>query len=223
MNFLHTKAVVLLAALTLSGAATANDDFWVGLKAGTLGYGVEGSWRPIGWLDVRAGANFYDYDDTGSQAGVNYDATLALDTYYLTGNFSFPLSPFRMTLGAFANNNEVQMVSQAMPFYQLGDNVIPYLPAEVGSLTSVTSFDGVSPYIGGGFDFSVMDRLGLSLDFGVLWQGEPKVSLTSDGALALINDPGFLGDLEAERLELEEEVKDLKAYPVISIGFNFNF
>lgn len=115
------------------------------------------------------------------------------------------------------------MVSQAMPSYQLGDNTAPYLPAEVGSLKSVTSFDGVSPYLGGGFDFSIMDRLGMSFDFGVLWQGEPKVSLTADGALALINDPGFLGDLEAERLELEEEVKDLKAYPVISIGFNFNF
>ncbi len=68
-----------------------------------------------------------------------------------------------------------------------------------------------------------MDRLGLSLDFGVLWQGEPTVTMTSDGALALINDPGFMQDLEDERLELEDELKDLKAYPVISIGFTFNF
>ncbi|MDA0679831.1 MAG: hypothetical protein O3A13_07680 [Proteobacteria bacterium] len=223
MKFLRLKSVVLLGVLTICGTASANDDFWVGIKAGTLGFGVEGSWQPIGWLDLRAGINFYDYDDTGSQAGINYDATLALDTYYLTGNLKFPASPFRMTLGAFTNNNEVRMASKAMPSYQLGSNSTPYLPADVGTLTSVASFDGVSPYIGGGFDFSIMNRLGLSLDFGVLWQGEPIVSLASDGALALISDPGFLADLEAERLQLEDELKDLKAYPVVSIGFNFNF
>jgi len=222
MKFLHLKSAVLLAALALAGNASANDDFWVGLKAGTLGYGAEVSWRPIGWLDIRTGANFFDYEDTGSQAGINYDGTLALDTLYLTGSFRFPLSPFRLTAGAVSNKNEVRLVSQAMPSYDLGGTQ-GYLPAEVGTLRSVTSFDSVSPYVGAGFDFSVMDRLGLSLDFGVLWQGEPQVSLTSDGLLALIEDPGFLADLESERQELENELEDLKAYPVISIGFNFNF
>ncbi len=222
MKFLHLKSAVLLVALTLAGNASANDDFWVGLKAGTLGYGAEVSWRPIGWLDIRAGANFFDYEDTGSQAGINYDGTLALDTLYLTGNFRFPLSPFRLTAGAVSNNNEVRLVSQAMPTYELGGTQ-GYLPAEVGTLQSVTSFDGVSPYLGAGFDFTLMDRLGLSLDFGILLQGEPQVSLTSDGSLALIVDPGFLADLESERQELENELEDMKAYPVISIGFNFNF
>jgi hypothetical protein len=222
MNFLRTKTIVLLGALTLCTAASANDDFWVGVKAGTLGYGAEAAWKPLEWLDVRAGANFYDYNDAGAQAGINYDGTLALDTIYVTGNFRFLLSPFRLTAGAFMNSNEVRLVSQPMPSYDLGSTQ-GYLPAEVGSLQSVASFSDVSPYLGAGYDFSVMDRLGLSLDFGVLWQGEPTVSMTSDGALALINDPGFLADLEAERLELEDELKNMKAYPVISIGFSFNF
>ncbi len=216
------KGILVLAALAFSGTASANDNFWVGVKAGTLGFGAEASWRPIEWLDVRAGANFYDYDTVKSQVGITYDATLALDTYYVTGNFRFPLSPFRLTAGAFSNGNEVRMASQPAPGYDIG-NTIGYLPDEVGTLQSVTSFDSIAPYIGAGFDFSVLDRLGLSLDFGVLLQGEPQVSLTADGSLALIQDPGFLADLEAERSELENELKDLKAYPVISIGFNFNF
>jgi hypothetical protein len=222
MQFHRTKGILLLAILALSSAASANDNFWMGVKAGTLGFGIEGSWRPIEWLDVRAGANRYDYDDSGSQAGINYDATLQLDTYYVTGNFRFPLSPFRLTAGAYSNGNEVRMVSQSAPSFDIG-NTIGYLPADVGSLQSVTSFDSVSPYIGAGFDFTLMDRLGLSFDFGVLLQGSPRVSLTADGALAQINDPGFMADLEAERSELEDELKVLKAYPVVSIGFNFNF
>ena len=217
----RARTAIILAAMTMAGTASANDNFWFGLKAGTLGFGAEAAWRPIEWLDVRVGKNFYDYDDSGAQAGVNYDATLKLNTYYLTGNFRFPLSPFRLTAGAFGNDNEVRMVSQDVSSYYIGDSSIPYLPDEVGTLQSVTSFDSISPYVGAGFDFDVFDRLGLSLDFGVLWQGDPIVTLTADGLLA--SDPGFMADLEAERQQLENEVEDLKAYPVVSIGFNFNF
>lgn len=220
MKFQRNYAL-LAFGLLLTSAASANDDVWFGLKAGTLGFGAELAWRPVEWLDLRAGGNFFDYDDEGAQAGINYDATLSLNTYYVTGNFRFPLSPLRLTAGAFANNNEVRMVSQDMTSYYLGDNELPYLPDEVGTLSSVTSFDSVAPYLGAGFDFDLFDRLGLSLDFGVLWQGDPLVSMTATGLLA--QDPGFMADLEAERQQLENEVEDFKAYPVVSIGFNFNF
>jgi hypothetical protein len=39
----------------------------------------------------------------------------------------------------------------------------------------------------------------------------------------LENDPDFILALDAERQQLESEVEDFKAYPVVSIGFNFNF
>lgn len=223
MKFLRMKAVVLVTALALSGAASANDDFWVGVKAGTLGLGAEVSWRPLKWLDVRAGGNFFDYKESISQSGVNYDATLALKTYYVTGNFRFPLSPFRVTVGAFQNNNELQLVSRDAGAFLIGNNPTPYTAADVGTLRSVASFDSVAPYLGGGFDFSFMDRLGLSLDFGVLWQGSPTITLTSDGLLGAAADAGYLADIERERQQLMNEVKDLKAYPVISVGFNMNF
>ena len=80
-------------ALVASSGAVADNNFGVGVKAGTLGAGIEGTWRPVPYLDVRVGTNFFDYDDTGTQAGVNYDATLSLDTIYATANFHFPLSP----------------------------------------------------------------------------------------------------------------------------------
>ncbi len=221
MKFLHTKFVVLITALTLSGTASANDNLWFGVKAGTLGFGGEVAWRPIEWLDLRAGANFYDYDESGGQAGIDYDGTLSLNTYYLTGNFRFPLSPFRLTVGAHANNNEVQLVSQDMASYMVGNNPIPYTPTEVGTLRSTASFDSIAPYLGAGFDFDILDRLGLSLDFGVLLQGEPTIAMTADGLLG--SDPAFLTDLNAEIAELQGEVSNLKAYPVVSIGLNFNF
>jgi hypothetical protein len=45
--------------------------------------------------------------------------------------------------------------------------------------------------------------------------------MTADGLLG--SDPAFLADLNAEIAEVQDEVENLKAYPAISIGFNFNF
>ena len=227
MKTYFAKTVVMTAILLFgSNAIAENNNFWVGVKAGTLGFGLEGAWRPLPWLDVRAGANQFSYDDTGSQAGVNYDGNLDLNTFYAATNFRFPLSPFRMTVGVYSNGNEVELISQDMPAYVIGDDPIPYLPTEVGTLRSSATFESVAPYLGAGFDFEIANRFGIALDFGVLWQGAPIVTLTSDGTLA--SDPGAVGDqfraaLETERLQLEKEVEDYKAYPVVSLGFNFNF
>ena len=126
-----------------------------------------------------------------------------------------------MTLGAYSNGNEVQISSLPAASYLIGDNPLPFTAAEVGTVRSTISFDSVAPYVGAGFDFNVAGRLGLALDFGILLQGTPIVAATADGLLAL--DPGFLAELELERQQLENEASSLKAYPVISIGFNFNF
>lgn len=224
MNTFFARAAALSVIMLMSSNTMADDDFWLGVKAGTLGLGVEASWRPIPWFDVRAGMNRFDYDDSGSQSGVNYDGTLTLDTLYATANFRFPLSPFRLTVGGYNNGNEVALVSQDMGTFDIGG--LPYDGSDVGTLTSAATFEDVAPYLGAGFDFTLAGRLGLALDFGVLWQGEPIVTLVSDGPLA--SDPGPFGDefraaLETERLELEDEVKNLKAYPVVSLGFHVNF
>ena len=214
-----------IALLTLVVCNTASADFGVGLKAGTLGIGLEGRWSPLPWLDFRLGANSFEYDDDGSQAGVNYDATFSLDTYYATGNFRSPLSPFRVTAGVVSNGNEFGMTSQdtgGLPF-QIGDEI--FNPADVGNLQSVTSFDSTAPYLGVGYDFEIFGKVGLNLDFGVLWQGEPTVTLVATGlesAPQAIQD-SLTTQLENERLELEDKMNDFKAWPVVSLGFVYNF
>jgi hypothetical protein len=223
MKFTNLKAVLATAALCASGAANA--DFGVGVKAGTLGLGIEGRWAPIPWFDLRVGANQFDYQRNGSQAGIEYDATLALDNYYLTGNFKFPLSPFRVTVGAFSNGNEFQMMSQDTGGVPIDIGGIPFDPADVGQLQSTTSFDKTSPYLGFGFDFEVFGKVGLNLDLGVLWQGDPIVTLEATGLetapplVQLLLEPA----LEIERQQLEDEMSDYKAWPVISLSFVYNF
>ena len=176
----------MLAAIALLASGTAAADFGVGIK------------------------------DDGGYSGINYDATLALDSAYLTGNFKFPLSPFRFTVGAFSNGNEMQMAS-----------VDPLDGSWGGAtgLTSVTSFSSTAPYAGVGFDFEVFGKAGLNLDFGVLWQGDPNVTLdiTNFDSLSPAEQALLAPRLEQERLEIEDDFSDLKAWPVVSLGFVYNF
>jgi len=219
MNTMRNIIFTVLAAAPFASAANADDNLWLGVKAGTLGIGIEATWRPIPWLDLRLGADRYDYDDTGLQAGVGYNTELSLDTYHATASFRFPLSPMRLTAGAYVNNNELNLASQDAPTFDIGGT--QFTSADVGTLRSETYFEGTAPYLGVGFDFELFGKVGLNLDFGVLWQGDATVSLEADGLLS--NDPIFLDALESERQELEAEVDDYKAWPVVSIGFNFNF
>lgn len=213
---------ILIAILVFglaSSVASADDDLWLGVKAGTLGLGVEASWRPIPYLDLRAGVNGFSFDENRSEAGIDYRADADLFSVFATANFRVPLSPFRVTAGVFNNGNELSLVSLDSSTYQVGSQT--YTAEEVGTLRAGASFEDWAPYAGIGFDFRVFDTVGLHLDAGVLGQGSPIVSLTADGTAA--SDPQFQQQLEAERVELQRSVDDYEYYPVISLGFSFNF
>jgi hypothetical protein len=223
MNKSIIKAALIALALTSCG--TVNADLGVGMKAGTLGLGIEGRWSPLPWLDIRAGMNRYDFEDSGTQANVDYDGVLAMDNYFLTGNFRFPLSPFRVTAGAYSNGNELQLVSQDTSGEDFTIGGIPFSPDDVGTLHSNTSFDDIAPYFGVGYDFELFGKVGLNLDFGVLWQGEPTVTLDATGLDTAPPDVQRILELalEAERRALEDEISDYKAWPVVSLSFVYNF
>ena len=219
MKSLMVRASYVALVLAASGTALADNNFGIGVKAGTLGIGLEGMWRPLPLVDFRLGANAYVYDYDGTQAGVNYDATLDLDTVYATVNFKFPVSPFRITVGAYSNGNELNLTSAETGSYDIGGTT--FTSADIGILSSDTTFSGTAPYLGFGFDFTLARKVGLNMDFGVLWQGDPEVSMNATGLLA--NDPTFLAAVETERLQLQDDLSSAKAWPVLSLGFVFNF
>ena len=218
MNKLRCHVVVVALGALFSQSAIAEDNLWFGVKAGTLGLGLEATWRPIPYLDLRAGLNKFDYDISGSQAGINYQSDLKLDSMYVTANFRVPLNPLRFTVGVFSNSNELSMVSQGA-ISNVGGAT--YLPSEIGTLRSTTSFESTAPYLGIGFDFRAFNKVGINLDSGFLWQDSPIVTLTSDGTLS--GDPTFDAALEMERQDLENALEEFKVYPVISLGFAVNF
>ena len=138
MCIFRSRLGLLLPLLLAAGTASADNNFGIGVKAGTLGLGLEASWQPLPYLELRVGANSYDYADNGSQAGINYDATLALESYYGTASFHFPISPMRVTAGIYSNGNELLMLNEDLQDKNIGGIVYP--GTDIGTLQSTTSF-----------------------------------------------------------------------------------
>lgn len=226
MNIYGRTASAILLASLLIGAAQADDsNFGVGVKVGTLGLGLEGRWAPLPFMDLRLGGNSYDLSVDDDYAGIDYSGSLDLQTFYLTANLKFPLSPFRFTVGAFSNGNELVIASDEPGDFNIGGDF--YLGGtEIESVYSTTSFDSVAPYAGIGFDFELFGKAGLNFDLGVLWQGEPMVALAASGPAAEPGHPLYdtlQSSLAAEQADLEDDISSFKAYPVVSLAFVYNF
>lgn len=207
------------AALALLAGSAVADDLAFGVRAGTLGVGMEGRWNALPWLDIRGGLNGFDYHEDGSQAGINYDGTLRLRSLQITANAHLPRSPLRLTGGIVLNDNELRMKSEDNAVYDIGGET--YSAAEAGTLRARAAFNWLAPYVGLGYDLDLAGRWGLNLDVGLLYQGDPSVTLTSNGQLR--DDSAFIDALERERRELADDVDDLNTYPVAALAFYFNF
>lgn len=219
MKTLRIPAALALLGLFAALPAQADDNLWFGVRAGTLGLGVEATWRPVPYLDLRGGLNRFSFDDDGSEAGINYDGEFDLDTWYATLNLRAPMTPFRLTAGYFWNNNEVSLTSRDGSTIEVGGVVYPI--EQVGTLSGAVTFDSGAPYAGVGMDFRVFNTAAISLDLGVFFQGEPQVGLAASGPIA--SDPTFQENLETERQELEADLEDYDLYPVAMLGFHWNF
>jgi hypothetical protein len=55
----------------------------------------------------------------------------------------------------------------------------------------------------------------MSFDIGVMMHGSPTAKLSAPGVP--------VGDIAAEEAQLNDEIKDLKYWPVVSLGIGYTF
>lgn len=211
-----TTAGVLLAAPMVS---SATGSVGVGVKAGSLGAGVEVSYPISSMLTVGVGINKYSKSWDTTADGVDYQGDLNLQTISLLANFHPFSGSFHLTAGAMINNNEVKMEADPSTSYDIGGTT--YTLSQVGTLSGKVNFNKVAPYAGFGWGTSSDSGIGFTLDIGVLMQGKPNVDFDATGTLA--SDPGFQADLKQEEANAEDDIKDFTMYPVISAGIDIRF
>lgn len=204
----------------------ARERFGFGIHAGTLGVGGHLNYELTDWMYVSGEMNGFAFSMDTDVDGVNYDGDLSL----LSGGLTLNLRPFhdvrilrgfRLTGGGLFVDNSLEVeASSPGDVINIGD-APAYTLTAADRLTGRAEFSNLSPYVGPGWDwtFGKDRRFAISLDAGILFTGNPDVSLTPNGAL-LTQIPQ--AEFDKELNSFREDIKDLKYYPVVKLSFTWN-
>ncbi|HUQ51037.1 MAG TPA: hypothetical protein VM692_02370 [Gammaproteobacteria bacterium] len=211
---------ITFGLLVLPASAALAEGHSIGLKVGAFGLGAEYTHELTDRLAVRGALYGSQLGFDVEESGIEYQADVVWDS--LTAGIDFhPLkSALRLSLGIMKNDNALELVSRPTTNQTIGDTT--YTPAQIGTLTGSLHFDDTAPFAGLGWDWSRDARLfGMSLDIGVVNQGDAVVTLRGNGNL--LGNPAFEQDINAEAAELAAEGSDFDLVPFLSVGFQFRF
>ena len=209
-------AAALAAGLLLPGLAAAQGPA-IAARAGTFGVGGEATLDVNRHLGFRAGLGFIPVQPTGSLGDVDYRikppstlTNLGADVYPFGGHFRLS--------GGLLLQHDVTMEGKGTGTYEF--NNVTYSASEAGAIDGRVDWGSTAPYATLGFS-GRGKGLGLSLDLGAAFLGEPALELTSTGG-TLSGNATFQQNLKAEQDRAQKDAgKYLKILPVLSLGLRF--
>lgn len=204
-----------LALLTLAAlAAPASAQLSLAPRVGTLGLGVDVGLGLAPVVTARAGVGFIPVEPRGTFDGVDYQVsipgavTMGLDLH--PGG-----SGFRLSGGVMIQAGDLSFEGTPAEAVEIGDET--YTPEEVGTVHGEVSSADVAPFVTLGFGKHGQPGIGLFLDLGVAFLGDPAVSLSGDGGLA--GDPDLEDDFRAEAERVQEDIEVYgRFYPIVNLG-----
>ncbi len=208
-----------LALLVLPAPIALAEGHAVGLKVGALGFGAEYTHEFTERIAARGGIYGSKIGVDVEESDITYEGDVVWDSIVAGIDFHPLKSPLRLSAGFMQNDNRVELVSRPTAPQTVGDTT--YTPAQIGTLTGGIGFDDTATFLGLGWDWSRdKDLFGMSLDLGVLDQGDPNVVLRGSGTL--LGNPAFEQDIIDETLQIEDDA-DVDLVPFLSVGFQFRF
>ena len=230
MKYRHTFYHLMLAVLILFVSAPVSnaeegEGIGLGVKAGTLGLGVEVSTSLIDNTRLRGGFNYITYSFDSTISDINYDFETEFNSFSLVFDWHPFANSFFLSGGAYFNNNTISVEGS------VDDG---FFPSSINRFVSVTDlvtisgdveFQPVAPYVGIGWRSNNGEQgWGLALDLGVLFQGAPDVTNLQVNAPVDVNDVlevrAFLNEQEEE---IEDDLNAFQYYPVVSLMLTYNF
>ena len=227
--------IVPLSLLVLSFNAEAVE-IGVGVKAGTIGGGVEISVALTQTVNARVSLTSMDVDDetetieigdAGSTADI--DAVLGLDfgaTALLFDWYVFD-GTFHLTAGFMKNDTKLSFSGSLLNGVILDGQALD--PSDIngdigGSISLGESFQ---PYLGVGWGRKAGDGGGLALtaEIGVALL-DPKADLTADvniGGTNGLDQAELDARIKSAESDANDDLSQLEAWPVITIGLNYGF
>lgn len=220
MNRVVAAGAIIGVCALLHTTNAAAEGPSLGINAGSLGAGANIGWAVSERINLRLGANQLNYDFKQTIDQIEYDNELALKNVSLLLDWHPFKGVFYVSTGVVNNRNALNLKATPNQSVQIGDTV--YTPSQVGELTGKVAFKKYAPYLGIGFGKRPATKgFGANLDIGVMYQGEPEVSLNASGSFA--NDPTFRAELAKEQARAQEDISSYRYYPVVNLSLMYRF
>jgi hypothetical protein len=196
-----------LAVSAQAGNAVADVDVHVS----TLGVGLGVAFPVSNSVDARIGFNqfsksFSTTTTNTTAAGttnINYIGNLKLSTIDLLADWHPFNGMTHLTAGLMYNNNKFEATGVDQ--------------TTGASVNATVNFNKMAPYLGFGWSGQAKNTgWSFKSDFGVLFQGAPTATLTTNNAV-------LAATLASEQATLNDKLKNFKYYPVVSIGIGYAF
>ena len=213
------SVLVSMFLFTAISTAQAEEGVGLGVKAGTLGGGVELSASLIENTRIRGGFNYFTFSFDSTISDINYDFETDFNSLSLVLDWHPFGNSFFLSGGAYFNNNSISVDGT------VDDKIISSEISRLVSISGDVEFQPVAPYAGLGWRSNNAETgWGVAFDIGVLFQGAPDVTrlrLNAPVDVTSIADvKGFLAEQEEE---IEDDLSWFQYYPVASLMLTYNF
>ena len=193
----------------------------------TLGLGGQVVRKIVPQLNARVGVNAFGFGFDLEETDIDYDADLNLfNVSTILDYHPAKGSGFKLGGGLVFANNNIEGTSTTDQTIEIGDR--EFSADQLGSVDAdIEITRDVAPYLGIGWGNAVGEGKGLGFWFnaGVIFGGSPEIEVSpniSDGVseevVAEINEAA-----EQEEEDLEDELDFISIYPVVSLGFSYQF
>jgi len=216
----------------------------IGLRASTLGAGVELEYPINHFIRGRLLYNRLDVDFEQKLSGIEYDVDLDLQSYGLILDLHPFAGSLRLSAGAMMNDNSIAASAMTTGNRMVNIGGRDY----AGSLSVDAVFDDFSPYAGIGWGGGKRRGWRYHFDIGALYQRNPELkfsgmagtagtlcsfTVSASGMARVSTSTGetcptqlqhdLQRDLQTEFNELKDDARGFKWYPVISLGLEYRF
>jgi hypothetical protein len=218
-----TAALVSAQEIPPPTSASDASRFALVAEIGTAGIGPSLIYTVNPKFTVTVGYTWLDYDYDVESDDADYDGKLKLSNFKALANWHPWGGTFHFSGGVFATDNEVSVNARPEPGNTYSINGTDYSTSLIQSVTGAASFeDDIAPYIGIGWAKSpTASGLAFYATLGVFFAGDASASLNATGPAAA--NPQFQADLRAEERDINEDLEDLGAYPVLQLGIQYRF
>lgn len=215
-----TRFCLLFTALS---STTFASSIYVSPQISTLGAGLSLGYQINASWNVRTNINGLGVHHTFHDSQIDYASKINLRTAGLLIDY-FPFeNGFHLTAGAYYNDNRIDGDSIFTQNYSMnvGHKTIKINPNDYGSMRFKARYNHFSPYLGMGYHAYREKGWGFDINVGVLYQGNAHVDYDISAMFEAI--PSMCSPINENKQRIQNQVNNLKWYPVASIGVIYKF